>query len=215
MLYDSSNNSKSQSEYTTESENIQTDVPEFNPSMFNPSELMYFKSTYNFIRSLNRQEQKKIVNIIQMTSNISLRLLDWFINEYCRTHSLFVVQENICSEPFSKQKEKKYIYINYKANLKAYGKKYFDPFRRYIKFRIILADEDVIVTIGQLNFFKWAYKYDIINYVEKNYNVLITEMKKSNKDKKKKKIEEPTLVEQRKVSIADIPVSKKIVINFD
>ena len=42
-------------------------------------------------------------------------------------------------------------------------------------------------TLGQLNFFKWAIYNGVIKYVEENLGLLTREMKKSNKEDKKRK----------------------------
>ena len=61
----------------------------------------------------------------------------------------------------------------------------FDPFCR--KRRIPFYYEEnkcVITTIGQLNFFKWSIKNEIINYVINNFQKINEDMNLSNKKNK-------------------------------
>ena len=57
------------------------------------------------------------------------------------------------------------VFLNYKAQLKAYSKKYFDPFCRRNR---INYKQSLSTTIGQLNFFKWAIENHIISYIQDN-----------------------------------------------
>jgi hypothetical protein len=65
----------------------------------------------------------------------------------------------------------------------------FDPFCR--KRRIPFYYEEnkcVITTIGQLNFFKWSIKNEVINYVINNFQKINEDMTISNKKSNTKKI---------------------------
>jgi hypothetical protein len=113
---------------------------------------------------------------------ISLRVLEWVATR-CSKKNIDI-----------KVDDKEYFSINimYKAQLKSYKKKNFDPFRRDRKFMYNYDKKDntklVMTTLGQLNFFKWAISNKIIDCVEKNYQTIIEAMNKSNKlDKIKKK----------------------------
>ena len=55
--------------------------------------------------------------------------------------------------------------------LKAYSKKYFDPFCRRERIFFHYKDEEYLeTTVGQLNFFKWIIEHNIINYIKNNYD---------------------------------------------
>ena len=45
----------------------------------------------------------------------------------------------------------------------------------------------ILTTIGQLNFFRWAFSNNVIDYVEKNHKNISKAMNKSNKEDKKRK----------------------------
>jgi hypothetical protein len=74
------------------------------------------------------------------------------------------------------------VYLQYKCQLKAYKKKLFDPFCR--KQRIGFHYDEyncVVTTIGQLNFFKWALSYKVLEYVQNNLDNITKDMILSNK----------------------------------
>ena len=111
------------------------------------------------------------------------------------------------------------VYLNYKLQLKAYSKGQFDPFCRrsrldfhYNKGKILkyieknnLCMPDIVAyleenegdyfttTSGQLNFFRWIIKNNIIEYITKNIKEIESDMntcykKHYNKSKKNKNI---------------------------
>ena len=55
---------------------------------------------------------------------ISLRLIDWFVTNYCKKNKI-IIEKNI-----NNKKEFINIYNSYKSNLRAFSKQLFDPFRR-------------------------------------------------------------------------------------
>jgi hypothetical protein len=109
---------------------------------------------------------ENILDIIKGKSKISLRLLDWFVTNYSKTNPIIINNINI--------------YLNYKSQLKAFSKKQFDPFCR--RERIIYYysnDESILTTVGQLNFFKWLFEYDILNYIQKHFDLIESSMNKN------------------------------------
>ena len=69
------------------------------------------------------------------------------------------------------------VYLNYKLQLKAYSKKYFDPFCRRERIFFHYKNEDYLeTTVGQLNFFKWIIEHNIINYIKNNYEDIESDM---------------------------------------
>lgn len=105
---------------------------------------------------------------------ISLRLIDWFVTNYCKKNGIII------NDGFN-------IYESYKANLRSYHKEKFDPFRRHNTVYIYhksagkaaIVNEPIAdgleTTLGQLNFFKWI----IINNIHK---YIIANRKKIEKD---------------------------------
>jgi len=130
----------------------------------------------------------EILPIILGCSNISLRILDWFATNYSKkTNVSYDIKKDDKTNQFN-------VYKSYKAQLKAYSKKLFDPFCRGDPKVPFQYDEEncVNTTIGQLNFFRWAISNNILQFVKDNLNDIDDDMNKNKNinmnGKKKKKI---------------------------
>ncbi len=171
----------------TENTNIQYDISDvITIKEFKTKELMHYKKLDNFFSSCTKEENQLMVDIINGTHLISLRFLDWFVTRYCFLYKLAI---NV-SNPYVKQ-DNFNINISYKAQLKSFKKKYFDPFRRKKKFYYVCEKNNLVLltTLGQLNFFRWAISNDIIKYTETNYRTIITKISHVNTYFKKNIIE--------------------------
>ena len=115
--------------------------------------LSKFYSTKNNIQ--------KIIPIIVGKSNISLRLLDWFVTNYSKKTSTIITDTNENNVNHFN------VYLSYRSQLKAYSKQQFDPFRRRDRINFYYEKEKFLeTTIGQLNFFKWVIQNNILEYIE-------------------------------------------------
>ncbi len=120
----------------------------------------YFSDKRNFDR---------VIPLINRSSPISLRLLDWFIVCYCRYKRIVYRLED---------KQLIDVYASYRAQLKQYSKKYFDPFKRTGRFLLQVHGQSVETTIGQLCFFRWAFQNRVIDYVELHALTIAEDMKR-------------------------------------
>lgn len=141
--------------------------------------MLFIIKFYNQKNNIN-----KLLSVLNGENRISLRLIDWFITNYSKKHNTTILKQ---------QKDNNIIhfnvYLSYKAQLKAYSKKYFDPFRRRQRIKFNYADNEYIeTTIGQLNLFKWLFQNDILEYIETNIDEIENDMLNSQKIIKKKKI---------------------------
>jgi len=115
----------------------------------------------------------KMINIVAGDSNISLSVIDWFVTNYAKKNNIvYEIYENGRKKHFN-------VYLEYKAQLKAYSKQYFDPFCR--KERVSFChdrknNQCIVTTIGQLNFFKWSLSTNIISYVINNFDDIYHDM---------------------------------------
>jgi hypothetical protein len=107
----------------------------------------------------------KMMRIINGESNISLRILDWFVTNYSKKN--FTVYDLETNDSMNHAESVRFkVYNEYKLKLKAYRKKRFDPFCRWDRIRIPYDRENYMeTTIGQLNFFKWAIENRILDYI--------------------------------------------------
>lgn len=128
----------------------------------------------------NESNLKKVIDIINGSSKISLRIVDWFVTNYAKKN--FTVY-NIVKETDVKRFK---VYEDYKLKLKAYSKRRFDPFCRWERIAFPYKNNFVQTTLGQLNFFKWAIENKIIEFIEETYNEIEKDMNSRNSSSKKK-----------------------------
>jgi hypothetical protein len=158
------------------------DIPDgviINPkSELKGKEKYYFNKADKFFKS---HDITSVIPIITRESRISLRTLDWFATKYSKRGIIYKIDGE--DEPFN-------VHIGYKAELKSYKKKYFDPFCRKKRIKYPINDKQYLkTTVGQLNFFRWAVEKKMIDYVTKHYVDIVSSMnaeKKNKKDKDKK-----------------------------
>jgi hypothetical protein len=188
------------SEY--ESSDEKSDVPDIENIELANKEKLYFRRIKHYFQNLDDIKVTTMLNIIDGKSTISLRLLDWFITRYANKHKISYKLENDQEKIKELDQNRFNVHISYKAQLKSYRKKYFDPFRRRKKFNYYFDKEKtkkLCTTIGQLNFFRWAFLNNVIYYVEKNYDSISNAMILSNKaDKERKSKEKKKLSEDSK-----------------
>ncbi len=123
-----------------------------------------------------RDDMKEILPILQGTSDLSLRLVDWFVTNYAKKHNTGYILEG----------QEFLVYMNYKSQLKAYSKKLFDPFcrRERILFQVP-GEEPFVTTVGKLNFFRWAIEKGVLTYLTLNTQVIEADMNKAMKEQTK------------------------------
>jgi hypothetical protein len=148
-------------------------------TFFSVKEKCYYRMINKFFKTCTSTDIAKMINIVEGKSTISLRILDWFVTKYSR-------KRIDCGS--AKDAEMFDVRISYKSQLKSYKKQYFDPFRRKKKFNYNFDNGlSMKTTLGQLNFFKWAFMNNIIGYVDKNLKQISKEIKVANKDLETKK----------------------------
>ena len=114
-----------------------------------------------------RKDLPEIMELLQGTSIISLRLIDWFVTNYAKRHNIGYVMGG----------QEFMVYMSYKSQLKAYSKKLFDPFCRRERIMFSLpGTEQFITTVGKLNFFRWAIEKNVIEFLKVNRETVETEM---------------------------------------
>lgn len=130
--------------------------------------------------------------IVQGCSKISLRILDWFVTNYCKKNNTVIASKK------NGVPSKMIVHLDYKNQLKAYSKKQFDPFCRRERINFVYSEgQELLTTVGQLNFFRWAIEngiikfiYDNLEFIEKDMNASIRNLYKVNErdvDGKKKR----------------------------
>jgi len=111
-----------------------------------------------------------LLDILNPSNIISLRTIDWFITNYSKKYNI----------KLNNQENRFVVFLNYKSQLKAYSKKYFDPFCRRNRIEFNVDDKETIeTTVGQLNFFRWIIQNNILNYINENLQEIELDMHNS------------------------------------
>lgn len=125
----------------------------------------------------NSEHSNILIKLIN--GDVSIRLIDFFVTNYSKKNRVsYQISENNINSIFN-------VYSSYKSQLKAWNKKYFDPFSRGDRVPFFVNDDCIITTIGQLNFFKWYISNNVMSFVQKNISKIELEMNKSKKKIKK------------------------------
>lgn len=119
-----------------------------------------------------------LYDIVQGTSPLSLRVIDWFVTHYAKTkNTLYWINEETgelveSSATGNQHKLRKfYLYLEYRAQLKSYSKIHFDCFRRHERISFVIESSPLKVietTVGQLNFFRWALHNNVLEYIRRH-----------------------------------------------
>jgi hypothetical protein len=121
------------------------------------------------INNFYSEEKNKsiLLNILDKTSGISLRNLEWFITNYAKKNN--TTYQTGDGKLFT-------VHCAYKSSLNGYSKRFFDPFCRSKKFDYIVpgTSHEIQTTLAQLNFIKWCIKNNIIEYIYNNKDTLFS-----------------------------------------
>lgn len=128
----------------------------------------------------------RMLRIINGDAHISLRIVDWFTTNYAK------MEYTVYDLPGSGKRFK--VYVDYKLKLRSYSKKNFDPFCRWDRINVPYKNDNTFIqtTIGQMNFFKWAFENDVITYIEKHYTAIEKDMNSRNSTSKRKVVPDNT-----------------------
>jgi len=156
----------------------------------------------------HRSDLTDILQILEGESNMSLRLIDWFVTNYSKSYNISYINKG---QDF-------FVYIDYKNQLKAYSKKLFDPFCRRERILFQLSGIPAfITTVGKLNFFRSAIEKGILDYIKLNLTSIEKEMNESARELQKIRKSEKTTpnetnkrLTRRKVNITDNVSSKQM-----
>lgn len=149
----------------------------------------------NFLIDFYKNKVELFSDIINQKTPLSLRLLDWLVTNYSKKYNI--------TYPLKYNSETIYfnIYVDYKNQLKAYSKKFFDPFCRQkrlvidsntFKWRTYTSEEDItrkdiVTTVGQLNFFRWFIENKVMDYALCNVELIDSDMMATVNSKKRGK----------------------------
>ena len=157
--------------------------PSFQPvaahssSLYNTQNDLLLHKVLRFYNENGGENMDLMLSVINGTTNISLRIMDWFVTNYSKKH--YTVYDLVGSGGGTGTPAKRFkVYVDYKLKLRAYSKKRFDPFCRWDRINVPHKNGSTYIqtTLGQLNFFKWAIENEVLRYIEENYTAIETDM---------------------------------------
>ena len=95
-----------------------------------------------FLRTVRRQE------------GFSLRIIDWTTTNYSKRHRITIYHRGLPTD----------LHNDYRRFLGVFTKKYFDPFARRERIKLLVdgeAEAELMTTVGQLNFMRWMLERDV------------------------------------------------------
>ena len=161
----------------------------------------------------NKDNLNILLPIILQQTRLSLRSLDWFVTNYCKKNNINYILKNQQGEEITY-----FPFKSYKSQLKAYSKKFCDPFCRRDRVLFDYLNNDIIdyssgnkldhnnyivTTIGQLNFFKFAIQDQIINYAIENIIDIENDMNSTlkNRELEKKNFMQVKSIKRKELSV--------------
>jgi hypothetical protein len=154
-------------------------------SIYNTQNDLLLHKVLRFYNENNSENMERMLSVINGTTNISLRIMDWFVTNYSKKH--YTVYDLIGGTAGTSIPAKRFkVYVDYKLKLRAYSKKRFDPFCRWDRINVPYKNGTYIqTTLGQLNFFKWAIENEVIRYIQENYSAIEADMNIRNNTSRK------------------------------
>jgi len=149
--------------YNSEGENYGSSSPSIN------GKDLLMIALVRFYKQNGKNNIVRIIPIIEGESKISLRLIDWFVTNFSKKFNTII--------PLDNKREYINVYVNYRQQLKAFSKHQFDPFRRRDRIKFFYdKDRSIETTVGQLNFFKWILQNGILDYIDRNIDIIEADM---------------------------------------
>ena len=167
-----------------------------------------FCAIQKFYDQCPADDKQMFLDIINGKSKMSLRIIDWFITNYTKKFNIiyYIPKKKRSVKRRMSPKNNYYesshldqassverfiVYLRYRSQLKSYNKANFDPFCRNERITGWGDNGDIITTIGQLNFFRWAIENRVLEYINDNLEDIEKDMNtniKKNLKKKKKSL---------------------------
>jgi hypothetical protein len=148
-------------------------------SLYNTQNDLLLHKVLRFYNENGGANMDLMLSVINGTTNISLRIMDWFVTNYSKKHYTVYDLVGGGNGAGAGGVAKRFkVYVDYKLKLRAYSKKRFDPFCRWDRINVPHKNGSTYIqtTLGQLNFFKWAIENEVLRYIEENYTAIETDM---------------------------------------
>tara|TARA_R100001163_G_C5067706_1_gene207042 strand:- start:3226 stop:3915 length:690 start_codon:yes stop_codon:yes gene_type:complete len=160
---------------------------------------------------LHTSNLEQLLPVLLKKSRVSLRILDWFTTKYAPEYKVTyrIFHPHRPTKTFC-------VHDSYKAQLKGYHKRYFDPFCRGSRIYFEYYEGcEIETTVGQLSFFKWAIENKVLDYVETHLDRIVAHMKchieeKEGNEESITKVTNENTDGKRKASTTNLKISGEI-----
>ena len=146
------------------------------------------------------------------SAGLSLRVLDFLVTNYCCEHRV----------EYAVARQGKTVWCNlhyaYRQQLQQYSKVLFDPFARRGKMMLRCGDDELQTTPGQMNFFRWAMQWGVLDYARRNLAAIRAALPRlrqrvSTEAKRRwKRAARPSTVHVRPLLVLSQPISSKAIL---
>lgn len=142
-----------------------------------------------------------LVPLINQSSIVSLRALDWLVTNYSKKRNIVCKAHN--GALFN-------IYHGYKVALSHFRRRNFDPFRRRTRIWVFQGGLKVCdTTVGQCNFLHWAHKNGVLAYAIENARQIENDMNSASaQHKAERRMQRAAGVPHRRRELSVAPQSK-------
>lgn len=148
-------------------------------SLYNTQNDLLLHKVLRFYNENDGKHMETMLSVINGGTNISLRIMDWFVTNYSKKHyTVYELVGSTTTTTTTARAKRFKVYVDYKLKLRAYSKKRFDPFCRWDRINVPHKNGTMYIqtTLGQLNFFKWAIENEVLRYIQENYTAIETDM---------------------------------------
>lgn len=150
-----------------------------------------------------------LMPLVNQTSGISLRALDWLVTNYSKKKNIVCKTRN--NALFN-------IYHGYKVALAHFRRRNFDPFRRRQRIEVLSKNGEVICesTVGQCNFLYWSYTQGVLTYAIENSAIIEQDMNQASAlNKAERRRQKQQGVPHRRRELSSAPPNKCSVYQID
>ena len=115
-------------------------------------------------RFFRAPERRRVLTDVLLDKSTSLRTLEYFVTKSTCHVGKDGKEGGSLNVPWLIPGTAETLHDLYAINLKAHGKQAFDPFCRGERVELQCAPGKTLsTTVGQLNFFRWVIKHDVLN----------------------------------------------------
>lgn len=146
------------------------------------------KELYNSLKSFYTEKHLTEILIPIQTKQkpICLRNIEHLVTSYADSHDVSYIRNSGDNFPWK-------LYRSYQDQLVIFNKRYFDPCRRGQRIYFQVGEIEIVTTLAQINFFRWAIQNKVIEWAIANADAIREDMvdmhrtKKVSVDKKRKR----------------------------